>query len=599
MLPETDKDASKIKFMKAVTLVECAPYASALREFVEPVNSGMSWSEALETISYGLAVHDLTYEKVRDVKLGARECPDDDVRAEFIDRLEAWQFQHLQKFEGRAREDAIANIGRRGYGHDDIDRSIFVWPHLKDDREFLDRALQHTLMSSGSNFHECLKDLALLNGSLASLRMVMESASTKGLLISLWMVELINAWQGDTPWAQMMRALLSDDHRADGAETVRALAEAILQVPMIGFRSSDLSLERLSGASRKAWRAHFSELAAKDQELREAATEALLWFGADSEDRFVQLAVIQADPAISDKLLERSRHPSPRVRLRTRSAVEMIAGRPDPVYELLESFGPLEPRLTSRRDARTWLGNAGVEQILIGAFTQAAEKLADEVRSTASAGEETLVAKLFERLKNCSERATRYGRDLARELDLSEYVDVTLDHRFVGKKEEGAEGLVQGASFSTDVTLILKAGRNGKTFAERAVFIQAKRMFRGATAAGEYYEVDMEQLRGLAKQPSSFMPFVGPRSGGVTMPVMPTRLFRERFDNGGNTKRLPIGTVAATGRNLAEWLVDDVIGLWTGESDPAAVDKARRGGGDTATLLVELSVTVKRTETVE
>ncbi|TDK31224.1 hypothetical protein E2F50_19930 [Rhizobium deserti] len=597
MLPETDKDASKTKFMNAVKLVECAPYAAALREIVKPVKSGMSWPEALETILSGLAVYDLTYEKVRDVKLGARECPDDDVRAEFIDRLEAWQFQHLQKFKGQAREDAIANIGRRGYGHDDFDRLVFVWPHLKDDGEFLDRALQHTLMSSGSDFHECLRDLALLNGSLASLRVVMESASIKGLLFSPWMVELINAWQGNILWAQLMLALLSEDHRARGTEAIRALADVVLQLPMAGFKSSGLSLERLSGASRKAWRGHFAELAAKDRELGEAATEALLWFAADSEDRFVQLAVIQADPAIGDKSLERSRHPSPRVRLRARSAVEMIEGRPDPVYEMLAAFGPSRPRITSRRESRTWLGNAGVEQILVGAFSQAAETLADEVRSTASAGEETLVAKLFERLKNYSEQATRYGRDFARELDLPEFADVALDHRFVGKKEEGAEGLVEGASFSTDVTLILKASKNGKTFAERAVFIQAKRMFRGANAAGEYYEVDMKQLRDLVKQPSSFLLFVGPRTGGVTMPVIPARLFEERFDNGSNTKRPPIGTVAANGRNLAEWLVDDVIGLWTGESDSAAVEKARRGGGDTATLLVELSVTLKRVET--
>ncbi|KQQ34881.1 hypothetical protein ASG19_14035 [Rhizobium sp. Leaf306] len=107
----------------------------------------------------------------------------------------------------------------------------------------------------------------------------------------------------------------------------------------------------------------------------------------------------------------------------------------------------------------------------------------------------------------------------------------------------------------------------------------------------------MQQLRDLAKQPSSFILFVGPRCGGVTMPVMPARLFQERFDNGSNTKRPPIGTVAANGRNLAEWLVDDVIGLWTGESDAAAVDKARRGGGDTATLLEELSVALKIVET--
>lgn len=222
--------------------------------------------------------------------------------------------------------------------------------------------------------------------------------------------------------------------------------------------------------------------------------------------------------------------------------------------------------------------------------------------SIASAGEEALVARLFERMRCACIDATKRAAEFAREADRGERLCVTLDHRFVGKKEEGEAGLQEDGSFSTDVTLVIKATRSsGHAFAERATFMQAKRMRRGNVPGGrEYYDVDVQQIRDIAEQTtSSFLLAVGPYVRGVAMPVMPARLFLDRFDEGQASKRLDLETVAINSRGIAEWLVDDIIGLWTGDPRDETVMKAREGGGDHATLLVEIEVSLEPTKGLE
>lgn len=554
----------------------------------------MTWEQAFEVIISSDQLSSLTSAEVFDIKLGARECDALELRNRFLAKFLQWQATQWLRFRDDAVLQASGSVGRV----DDVinlPNWIFVWPQLRYESQLRHTAIEHA-MTADYRIENAVSDLAFLNGTIEELRSIVDHFVYLGKSkVREAVVRVIESWTGATPWGEVFGSLLSGEGpttaRQDVAEAVKLLRQLTMDhVP----RSTRYGLFGMSGATRTAWRGALRDSVNNNPELRDAVTEAVLWLSSDDEDRFAQLTALHInidDPeAAIGKLMG---HPSLRLQLRARSAVELAAGKRDPVEAFLLSPKDIDVPPTSRRLSKTWLNDPTLEQLLVNGFSNAAESLADEVRATASAGEETLVAKLFERLKNGVSEIGRITKSYARETDKREYLHFALDHRFVGKSEEGAEGLGGVASFSSDVTLIMKGCRpDGKAFAERAVFLQAKRMYRGkAEGQGEYYEYDVPQVRDLAEQStSSFLLSVGPRAGGVTIPVMPARLFLERFDNDVKTKRLDITTVAGNSRNLAEWLVDDVIGLWTGDSRGEAIERARYGRGDTATLVVELDV---------
>ncbi|TIX66054.1 MAG: hypothetical protein E5V25_16390 [Mesorhizobium sp.] len=146
--------------------------------------------------------------------------------------------------------------------------------------------------------------------------------------------------------------------------------------------------------------------------------------------------------------------------------------------------------------------------------------------------------------------------------------------------------------FSTDVTLILRARRGAEPpFSQRATFIQAKRLRRGTPPEAGHYAVNMTQMEDIANHTtSSFLLAVGPKALGVTMPVVPAQLLVDRFGAIMKERHMHPDRVARLGRSLAVWLVDDVIGLWTGDPREEAVEKASAGAGDRDTILVEIAV---------
>ncbi|TCA08586.1 hypothetical protein [Rhizobium leguminosarum] len=567
----------------------------------------MTWAEAFEIVINNSRMSSLTFVEVCEIKFGALECNDSDARMRFLERLSEWQAAQWPRFRNEAVLQAISRVGRRGYGHGDLDRSIFEWPQLRAEIQVRQQAIHHALTTK-SGIEDAIADLALFDGTIELIRPVLDRVVAAKISVNKeLLLRLIESWTGATPWGRFFGSLLSDG-AADAMDLDIADAiELFRQLPMdLGTQPAWSALRRLSGATRTAWRALLSEAVGIDQEVRDAMTEAVLWLATDAEDKFAQLTALHLNVNDAEGAMRKlTHHPSLRVRMRARSARELAAGTRDPVENLLIAPKEASVPWSSRLLARTWLDDPRLEQLLINGFSKATESLADEVRATASAGEETLVAKLFERLKNSVEDIGRMTKVYARETDRREYLHITLDHRFIGKREEGAEGLNGSSTFSTDVTLVMKATRpNGKVFAERSVFLQAKRMYRGKSEGqGEHYEYHMPQVRDLAVQSSSsFLVSVGPRVAGVTIPVMPAQLFLDRFDDEVTTKRLDIATVGGNSRSFAEWLVDDVIGLWTGDPSAVAVNKARTAYGDTPTLLVELQVrfvSVGRDEPVE
>src|ERR1700730_12347372 len=117
--------------------------------------------------------------------------------------------------------------------------------------------------------------------------------------------------------------------------------------------------------------------------------------------------------------------------------------------------------------------------------------------------------------------------------------------------------------------------RDEPAFAERACLVQAKRLYRRGTALDlEHYLVDLTQVKDIAAQTtSSFLLLVDPGTE-VVMPIIPARLFLDRYDEGQKTRQIGPEAGARLGRSMASWLVYEVIGLWTGDPCRKVVERA-------------------------
>lgn len=559
--------------------------------------SQLSWEEVLPVVQRDLPTHRMSPDKYSKIREAIRKAPDR-LKGAFYEAVDSWRANAWPGHRQKLIDELAKDFGSRDYTERRLRDHLENWPELRGEALVV-RAGIAKLFSAGRYFEEHVGDLIELKGTQVDARAVLTAivalrVHDHGDLVA----DLLAKWVGDTVWGQLMVALWADIPAARGLPNhIVEIAHLMRQLPVTSADSLDgFVLGDLSGASRAAWRRSLGAAIGDDAELKAAAGEALLWFGSNSEDLLAQFAALEInepDPVVALKpLLD---HPSRFLALRARSALDIRAKAADPMEPLLtqSELGdavaggthPIPP-------SRTWLGDARLEQMLRTAFARAAGSLAKEVPLTASSGEENLVGKLFERIRGVCEQVTRDAAILARETDRGERLTVALSHRVIGKAEEGEEGLKKGHRFSADVTLIVRARRGSEPpFSKRATFIQAKRVRRGDAPETFHYAVNMSQMNDIAEQSSSsFLLGVGPEVAGVTMPVIPAQLMVDRFGIEVAERRVHPDMAAKLGRSLAGWLVDDVIGLWTGDSDEDAVAKASAGAGDCDTIIVEVEV---------
>lgn len=140
--------------------------------------------------------------------------------------------------------------------------------------------------------------------------------------------------------------------------------------------------------------------------------------------------------------------------------------------------------------------------------------------------------------------------------------------------------------------LLFEARNSGKRFARRASLLQAKRLYRRRSVLDvNYYPVDTSQLENLAHQTmASFLLLVGPECNGVSVPVIPARLFLDLVERAQSSTQIAPADASRLGKGIGAWLVEDVIGLWTGDWKVAIVSRAEGGKDREPFLLVDLVV---------
>jgi hypothetical protein len=561
--------------------------------------SSIAWDDAMPILEGGLAHHKMSRGTFERAWHGMQEAPEH-LKGRITELLDAWRIAHWPSIRDVQLSEAEVQFGNYDFTGARLREKLEMWPELRGERALLEQALLKLRRAgSGSAWDEALGNLAELRGdeAMAKDAVAVILAQQRHYSDGDKIAGLLDSWVGASTWGSLMSSLWASipEERHKPADITR-LAYHLRQLPLVTGPSLDgFRLAEMSGASRAAWRRSLRELLSGDAELERATTEALLWLSDPQEDLFAQFTALQInDPDPRSALTPLLSHPSRLTELRARSALELLSGAPDPLETLLTRDEPLECRPEAPPASRTWLGDARLEQLLRTAFADAASSMAAEVSKTASSGEENLVGKLFERLRGACVRVTEQAAILARETDRGERLTVALSHRVIGKTEEGNPGLVATRRFSTDVTLIVRARKGAAPpFSERATFVQAKRLLRGTPPETDHYKVSMEQMRDISAQTTSaFLLAVGPSALGVTMPVVPAQLLLDRFGPIVKTKHLHPDALSRHGRGLAGWLVDDVIGLWTGDPGIEAVQKASEGAGDCDTLLVEIDVTI-------
>ncbi|WP_316224867.1 MULTISPECIES: hypothetical protein [unclassified Bradyrhizobium] len=487
----------------------------------------VDWPEAARIVSSSklLALDSEKYRTLSSFLANARDRHAETIR----EAIDGWVRKHWPIFEEDWRSEALKLFEGNGSGYRAFEDFIDRWPQLASDSELLADVIE-AFDRDPRDMEDKIERLRALTGPVASVKIVIDiiNRNNAGPKVSRELASLIAEWAGKTAWGELQYAIWRADTRTYRpqaelivSDPVKAVAAHLAQLGLTtgsarpGFRISDLSAE-----TRAAWRRSLRAAIGTDLELREAVTEALLWFGRPHDDRDILFTVLELHPhGLNEAMESLCNHPSEIVQLRAKAVLDLANGEPD-AAELLRI--PRRVRVDAGRPKEqqsvTWIGDPRIEGSIKTALGDAAREFGEEVRRTVDSGEETHVAILFERLRNALREVTARLAATAAGTDASERLELKLEHRIVGKHEEGGKG-VGTARFSTDVCLIFEARYAGaQPFARRASFLQAKRLHRRGPARDvEYYPVDRTQLQDLAGQTlASFLLLIGPTCEGIS-----------------------------------------------------------------------------------
>lgn len=540
-----------------------------------------------------------------------RYVSDSDAKDVISGVLRKWAETNWSTIVGQMHEQATIRFCKSyiSFTDDSFRPLIKRWSQLRNDASLRDRLLRAMLKG------ECVPDdgvprLRALSGDRdAATRVVVaimdqntRTAGREPFQKRDEFARLVAEWAGESVWGQLQYQLWRVDARIEDElplpdpvpDNVIQVATLLKEFGILIVGEPGYELEKLSPETRASWRRELKTVIGDDTELREATTEALLWFGPKWCDRAVLFAVLELHEE-ELALHAFGAHPDPIVRRRTRAVIDMLRLEPD-ITELFTSrqrvarAGAPDP-VGSIEPARTWIGDARIERLIKATLDEAAGSAATAIGKTLASGEETHVVVLFERLSAAFASITDRLTALARETHANERLSLKLEHRIVGKPEEGAAG-VGTKRFSADICLLFEVRDKGRPFARRASLLQAKRLYRGkGSSAVDYYPFKTDQLEYLAAQTmAGFLLLLGPACEGVTMPVIPARLMLDLVERGEPASQIAPTQASRLGKGIGDWLVEDIIGLWTGDWNEKLIERAEGGPDREPYILVELIV---------
>lgn len=485
--------------------------------------------------------------------------------------------------------------------YDSFCRFIERWSRLKDDSELLNRMIE-TMACNESIVDACIPRLRAMKGDKAAAERVLAIVMVRRFPFERRdeLASLLAEWASASAWGQLQHLLWRIGAKSDRLQTTLDLStQSVSKVadllkefgvlsPTPSYRLSELSAE-----SKASWRRELKISIGEDKALRYAVTEALFWFGPTQEDRAVLFAVLELhgdDLETALKLFKA--HPDDLVRRRAKAVIDMFRLEPDATTLIQARTKPAmqyaPDSVCGLNKARTWIRDARIEQLIEGALDAAAGVAGRDIESSLDSGEETHLMLLLGELKAAFISITDQLEALAAETNANDHLSLKLEYRVVGKKEEGGAG-VGTKKFSADVCLLFEARDAGKRFARRASLLQAKRLsYKNKLAR---YPIDVGQLEDLSGQTlASFLLLLGPECEGVRIPIIPARLMLDLIERGEPSTQIAPVNASHLGKSIGTWLVEDVIGLWTGDGGKEIITHAEGGEHRKPLVLVTLVV---------
>lgn len=486
-------------------------------------------------------------------------------------------------------KDVLLEQARTYFGAEYGERFIhFIaqWPRLKNDVELLD-LLIGTMRYNLRLLGKYVSELRALQHDQAAAQRVLAVVMDASTFFEKRdeFAALIHQWAGHGTWGQLQillwRQKLESESPTLAARNVERVAALLKEFGILAspnnYRLSDLSAE-----SRASWRRELKVAVGSDQELRYATAESLLGLGSPADDRAVLFAVSELYyEGLGDELSSFLSHPNALVSRRTRAVIDMFNLEPDALSLLQARRRPVSSNVPSSvrtlHKPRTWIGDAYVEKLIENALDEAALVAGHNILSTLDSGEETHVMLLLGELKTAFQTISGLLLDLAVESDAQSRLSfgLDLDYRVIGKPEEGGAG-ISTETFATDVCLLIEVRDAGNTFARRTSLLQAKRLY--SPDVRPYYPIKMKQLEDLSRQTfASFLVLLGPECDGIKIPIIPARLMLDLIASGQPSTQIAPQKASVLGKGIGTWLLEDVIGLWTGDwAEPVVA----RGNGN-------------------
>ncbi|XXF75247.1 hypothetical protein P2318_19465 [Myxococcaceae bacterium GXIMD 01537] len=357
-----------------------------------------------------------------------------------------------------------------------------------------------------------------------------------------------------------------------------------------------VSERRPSADELTGWRQEVSKRFGRKPALRKAAMELFLWCAPDEAASEAELLALSLLRTSADKrnLRRLGEHPSARVRSRVRALQAWLQAGPASAPESAEP-ATLTSALRHLRAAsavslgggRTWLRDRDLEELLFGALSRVERDFSARYPEHFREGGAALVERLLEGLQ---QEFRTIEADLSALLARGQPAPVTLELRYTrtGNPEPKASGAEIAFVLDVEVADLLRT--------RRAALVQVGKLEeRGEGQWAPSFRLSRERVEAmLARTEAAFCLFLVPPFAREECWLVPARLVRGLMEVQDSVAVVAREGIQRTARSLAQWLLYELIGLWTGDERPSVIEGLRAEGGPAPDFLVELSLRTSR-----
>ncbi|MEW6367744.1 MAG: hypothetical protein AB1714_24195 [Acidobacteriota bacterium] len=254
------------------------------------------------------------------------------------------------------------------------------------------------------------------------------------------------------------------------------------------------------------------------------------------------------------------------------------SGLLDAVENLIEVSRSRVPRDRSQ----TWLGDIGVESLWRGAVDVACKEFGHTFNHWGGHYEHEpvfhLAATMVRHLEDTNKTIKEWLSDRR-----TPPISISLSvRRFQVRQKGGAAGEGGPSGTRADLGLIFDCEVPGLAQAAHVTLIQAKSLWKKNWSQGweGSVPIDTTQLDALLKvsEHSHYMFMFNTELAPAPL-IVPARFVQDVLA-AQSTSTVPVPVLIRAAKDLPSFLVHDVVGLWTGDSDRQLVEKARAGTDD-------------------